>query len=78
MQLARSLGCRVWHERDDFSSRDSPARALSTFRSDAHLDHRMVMAAAVAGVAGNGCVIHGASTVSSSYPGFFEDLAVLS
>jgi 5-enolpyruvylshikimate-3-phosphate synthase len=38
----------------------------------------MVMAAAVAGVAGNGCVIHGASTVSSSYPGFFEDLAVLS
>jgi 3-phosphoshikimate 1-carboxyvinyltransferase len=79
MQLARSLGCRVWHERDDFFVEGlASARRFQHFDLDAHLDHRMVMAAAVAGVAGNGCVIHGASTVSSSYPGFFEDLAVLS
>jgi 5-enolpyruvylshikimate-3-phosphate synthase len=37
----------------------------------------MVMSGAVAGVAGQGCVINGAATVSSSYPTFFDELARL-
>ena len=79
MQLVRSLGCRVWHEGDDFFVEGlASARHFAPFEIDAHLDHRMVMAAAVAGSAGQGCVIGGAATVSSSYPGFFEDLASLS
>jgi 5-enolpyruvylshikimate-3-phosphate synthase len=38
----------------------------------------MVMSAAVAGTAGSGCIIENPETVSSSYPGFFTDLASLS
>ncbi len=39
-------------------------------------DHRMAMAAAVAGLrAGNGVRVDGYQTVSKSYPRFFEDLA---
>jgi 5-enolpyruvylshikimate-3-phosphate synthase len=37
----------------------------------------MVMAGAVAGVAGAGCSIGGADTVATSYPDFFDDLAAL-
>jgi 5-enolpyruvylshikimate-3-phosphate synthase len=37
----------------------------------------MVMSSAVAGAAGQGCVINGAATVSSSYPTFFDELARL-
>jgi 3-phosphoshikimate 1-carboxyvinyltransferase len=78
IDLVRRLGCRAWHEGDDFfiEGLDS-ARTFEPFEIDARLDHRMVMAAAVAGSAGNGCVIRGAATVSSSYPGFFDDLSVL-
>jgi 3-phosphoshikimate 1-carboxyvinyltransferase len=79
MTLVRVLGCRAWAEGDDFFVEGlSSARLFAAFEIDAHLDHRMVMAAAVAGSAGQGCVIGGATTVSSSYPGFFADLAALS
>ncbi|MFZ1063240.1 MAG: hypothetical protein WAN30_07190, partial [Acidimicrobiales bacterium] len=79
LQLVRRLGCRAWSEGDDFFVEGlASARRFSNFEIDAGLDHRMVMAAAVAGSAGQGCVIRGASTVSSSYPGFFDDLAALS
>jgi 5-enolpyruvylshikimate-3-phosphate synthase len=79
MELARSLGCRVWDEGDDFFVEGlGSASSFQTFDIDAGLDHRMVMASAVAGSAGNGCTIQGAGTVSSSYPGFFNDLASLS
>lgn len=79
MELARSLGCRVWDEGDDFFVEGlGSATAFQPFDIDAGLDHRMVMASAVAGCAGNGCMIGGTDTVSSSYPEFFHDLASLS
>jgi 3-phosphoshikimate 1-carboxyvinyltransferase len=78
MELARSLGCRVWDEGDDFFIEGlGSATAFHAFRFDAGLDHRMVMAGAVAGVAGAGCSIGGADTVATSYPDFFDDLAAL-
>jgi 3-phosphoshikimate 1-carboxyvinyltransferase len=79
MELARSLGCRVWDEGHDFFVEGlGSATAFQPFEVDAGLDHRMVMASAVAGCAGAGCTINGVDTVSSSYPGFFIDLASLS
>jgi 3-phosphoshikimate 1-carboxyvinyltransferase len=79
MELARSLGCRVWDEGDDFFVEGlGSATAFLPFDIDAGLDHRMVMASAVAGCAGNGCSIVGVDTVSSSYPDFFNDLSSLS
>ena len=75
MALARALGCRVWHEGDDlFIEGRGSARSFGHFSFDPGLDHRMVMAAAVAGAAGSGCAISGAGTVSTSYPDFFSDL----
>jgi 3-phosphoshikimate 1-carboxyvinyltransferase len=78
LALALALGCRVWEEGDDFfvEGLDS-ASAFAPFAFDAALDHRLVMASAVAGCAGNGCDISGADTVASSYPDFFVDLAAL-
>jgi 3-phosphoshikimate 1-carboxyvinyltransferase len=79
MALARALGCRVWNEGEDFFIEGlGSAERFAHFRFDAVLDHRMVMASAVAGCAGAGCDITGADTVASSYPGFFNDLAALS
>jgi 3-phosphoshikimate 1-carboxyvinyltransferase len=78
MTIARLLGCRVWEEGDDFFIEGrSGARAFAHFSIDAHLDHRIVMASAVAGWAGAGCAISGAQTVASSYPHFFDDVASL-
>lgn len=78
LALAQGLGCRVWSEGDDFfiEGLESAAHFLN-FNLASALDHRMVMASAVAGCAGAGCTIEGASTVSSSYPHFFRDLALL-
>ncbi len=43
-----------------------------------HHDHRIAMAAAIAGLVANDCVtIQNAECVSKSYPQFFEDLALL-
>ncbi len=78
MQLVRSLGCRVWDEGDDFFVEGlGTATSFAPFTFDAQLDHRMVMASAVAGAAGAGCTIGGAETVASSYPHFFDDLRAL-
>ena len=78
MALARRLGCEVWSEGDDFFVTGlNGARAFAHFVFHAGLDHRFVMSSAVAGTAGQGCDIDGADTVSSSYPGFFDDLARL-
>ena len=41
------------------------------------LDHRMVMASAVAALAGQGGTIVGTDTIQSSYPGFFDDVDAL-
>ncbi|HVA53878.1 MAG TPA: 3-phosphoshikimate 1-carboxyvinyltransferase [Acidimicrobiales bacterium] len=78
MSLAESLGCRVWSEGDDFFIEGlKSATAFHDFTFASALDHRMAMASAVAGCAGRGCTVEGASTVSSSYPHFFRDLALL-
>jgi 3-phosphoshikimate 1-carboxyvinyltransferase len=76
--LAQRLGSRAWSDGDDFFVEGlGAAEKFLDFAISTSLDHRMVMASAVAGVAGNGCTIEGASTVSSSYPNFFRDLALL-
>jgi 3-phosphoshikimate 1-carboxyvinyltransferase len=78
MHLAQELGCRVWSEGDDFFVEGlGSAGKFLDFTIDAGLDHRMVMASAVAGLAGLGCSIAGAATVASSYPHFFRDVALL-
>ena len=78
MNLARALGCRTWDEGDDFFVEGlGHASAFEEFAVTAGFDHRMVMASAVAGVAGHGCRISGSETVTSSYPNFFDDLASL-
>jgi 3-phosphoshikimate 1-carboxyvinyltransferase len=78
LALAQLLGCRAWSEGDDiFVEGLGSARAFQPFVLDAGLDHRMVMAGAVAAAAGAGGEINGAQTVTSSYPEFFEDLASL-
>ncbi|MGB8197825.1 MAG: 3-phosphoshikimate 1-carboxyvinyltransferase [Acidimicrobiales bacterium] len=75
LTLARALGCRAWSEGDDlFVEGLGSATRFSPFEIDASLDHRMVMASAIAGCAGNGCAIGAADTVASSYPNFFDDL----
>jgi 3-phosphoshikimate 1-carboxyvinyltransferase len=78
IMLAESLGARVWSEGDDFfvEGRGS-ARGFSHFTFNAGLDHRLVMSSAIAGVAGNGCIIENPETVQSSYPNFFEHLESL-
>jgi 3-phosphoshikimate 1-carboxyvinyltransferase len=78
MALATALGCRTWSDGDDFFVEGlASADAFASFEIDAGLDHRMVMAAAIAGCAGNGARIGGVATVASSYPDFFADLASL-
>jgi 3-phosphoshikimate 1-carboxyvinyltransferase len=73
--LATNLGCRAWSEGDDlFIEGLGSAERFANFELDAGLDHRLVMASAVAGCAGAGCSIGAADTVASSYPGFFDDL----
>jgi len=75
LALATKLGCRAWSEGDDlFVEGLGSAANFSRFEIDAALDHRMVMASAVAGCAGDGCAIGSAETVESSYPNFFDDL----
>jgi 3-phosphoshikimate 1-carboxyvinyltransferase len=78
LALARALGCASWADGDDFFVEGvGSASAFASFDVAAGLDHRVVMASAVAGAAGAGCRIVGVSTVASSYPHFFEDLASL-
>ncbi len=78
LTLAAKLGCHVWSEGDDmFIEGLGDASRFADFVLDATLDHRMVMASAVAGCAGSGASILSADTVSSSYPSFFDDLRSL-
>ena len=75
LTLATKLGCRAWSEGDDLCIEGlGSATRFSNFEFDAALDHRLVMASAIAGAAGAGCSIGAADTVASSYPYFFDDL----
>jgi 3-phosphoshikimate 1-carboxyvinyltransferase len=78
LALATLLGCRAWEEGDDFFIEGlGSAERFNEFTISTSLDHRMVMASAVAGCAGHGATIEGASSVTSSYPHFFRDLTLL-
>jgi 3-phosphoshikimate 1-carboxyvinyltransferase len=78
LALAAKLGCHVWSEGDDlFVEGLGDASRFADFALNATLDHRMVMASAVAGCAGAGASITSANTVASSYPHFFDDLRML-
>jgi 3-phosphoshikimate 1-carboxyvinyltransferase len=78
LALATLLGCRAWQEGDDFFVEGlGSADRFKEFTISTALDHRMVMASAVAGCAGNGATIEGALSVTSSYPHFFRDLTLL-
>jgi len=68
-----SMGARV-RELDDGLEIEGPAKLAGT-EVDAGLDHRVAMAAAVAGLAASGrTVIRGAETIATSFPGFKESL----
>ncbi|MGC8498830.1 MAG: 3-phosphoshikimate 1-carboxyvinyltransferase [Acidimicrobiales bacterium] len=76
--LARALGARSWGEADDLYVEGlGTSQRFARVELDASLDHRMVMAAAVAGVAGAGACVRGAETVATSFPTFFERLEEL-
>lgn len=79
MDLAAKLGCRVWSDDDDFFVEGlASASRFSDFTLLASLDHRMVMASAVAGLAGSGANLESVATVATSYPQFFRDVDHLS
>ena len=69
----RRLGARVEEEADGMTvAGPTPLRAASV---DAHGDHRIAMALAVAALTAAGPVqVSGATSVAVSYPGFFEAL----
>jgi 3-phosphoshikimate 1-carboxyvinyltransferase len=76
--LARALGSTVTVSGDDFEVEGlGSAINFRSFSFAAELDHRMVMASAVAGIAGAGAELDDISTVASSYPGFFSDVDAL-
>ena len=70
----RSLGLQAEERPDGFAAR-CPAAGLSGGVADAHGDHRMAMAFAIAALAARSrSTIAGADAVAISYPGFFETL----
>lgn len=73
----RAMGARV-EELPDGLEIEGPT-PLSATRVEAGGDHRIAMAFAVAGLLADGLTaIDGAETISTSYPGFAQDLAGLS
>lgn len=71
----RALGSRVEEFADGFRLESAPLHAATV---DAHGDHRLAMAFAIAATRASGPVtIIGASAVDVSYPGFFETLTQL-
>jgi 3-phosphoshikimate 1-carboxyvinyltransferase len=76
LNLAKALGAQSHGEDDDLviGGLGSPDR-FAPFSFDAQGDHRLAMAAAIAATVGNGGSITGTASVSTNYPGFFDDLA---
>ena len=75
MRALSALGADIAVEGDTLIVRGSRLRGGTI---DPARDHRIAMAAAVAGLAGHGEVIIGdAQCVTKSYPAFFEDLSAL-
>jgi 3-phosphoshikimate 1-carboxyvinyltransferase len=75
VRLARSVGCAVTVDGDDFIIEGvGNAENFESFEFSSTLDHRMIMAAAIAGAVGRGVTLEGIEAVSSSYPNFFDVL----
>jgi 3-phosphoshikimate 1-carboxyvinyltransferase len=69
----RAMGADADERPDGFTIR--PSRQLTGGVVDAHHDHRLAMAFAIAALGANGpTVIHGAEVAAVSYPSFFADL----
>lgn len=68
----RAFGATAEELPDGFVIAPSPLRAATV---DAHHDHRLAMAFAIAGLGAPGTRITGASVVDVSYPGFLDLLA---
>ncbi len=77
LELAEALGCRAWSEGDDLFIEGRDGARFADFTLDAALDHRRVMASAVAAVCGRGGCIAGDDTVATSFPSFFDELGGL-
>jgi 3-phosphoshikimate 1-carboxyvinyltransferase len=74
----RALGIPADERPDGFVAGQAGRMATGSGAADAHGDHRMAMAFAVAALAGGSpSRILGADSVAISYPGFFETLARL-
>jgi 3-phosphoshikimate 1-carboxyvinyltransferase len=71
----RALGIEVEERPDGMVIQGGAPRGPATI--DAHGDHRVAMAFAVAGCVAGPVVVEGAATISTSYPGFLHDLEVL-
>ena len=72
----RNLGIHAEERPDGFTVRGAGAPAGGT--ADAHGDHRIAMALAIAALgARHSSTITGAHAVAISYPGFFETLPTL-
>lgn len=74
-QLLKELGADVEELPDGLVIQG--AKALKRARIESHGDHRVAMAAAVAGLVSEGVEVDGAECISTSYPGFAADLARL-
>ena len=69
----RALGADATEAPDGFTI--TPSRTLTGGTVDAHGDHRLAMAFAIAGLGASGpTLIEGADVVAVSYPAFFADL----
>jgi 3-phosphoshikimate 1-carboxyvinyltransferase len=76
--LARGLGAAARGDGDDLVVEGSgSAAAFGALRIDARGDHRVAMAAAIAGFVGSGATIDGFEAVATSYPAFLSDLESL-
>jgi 3-phosphoshikimate 1-carboxyvinyltransferase len=74
----RALGIPADERDDGFVVGEAGRTATGSGQADAHGDHRMAMAFAIAALAGGSpSRILGADSVAISYPGFFETLARL-
>jgi 3-phosphoshikimate 1-carboxyvinyltransferase len=76
VELVRAFGAEAEAEADDLLVQGTGA-ALQPGLVDARGDHRMAMAAAIAGTAcrpGSVTTITGWESVATSYPGFVDDL----
>jgi 3-phosphoshikimate 1-carboxyvinyltransferase len=74
----RALGIPADERPDGFVAGQAGTTATGSGQADAHGDHRMAMAFAIAALAGGSpSRILGADSVAISYPGFFETLARL-